>query len=81
MDLTSQSFAFHLPRILADLATCRFVAIDLEFSGIARGQGERAKGSQTLQDRYAETKRAADKYQVLQIGLTTCHEDVETGQI
>ena len=81
MDITSQSFAFHLPRILADLTTCCFVAIDLEFSGIARGQGDPAKSSQTLQDRYTETKKAADKYQILQIGLTICHEDIETGQM
>jgi poly(A)-specific ribonuclease len=82
MDITSQAFAFHLPRILADLATCCFVSIDLEFSGIAsKAQGEPAKSSRTLQERYAETKNAAEKYQVLQIGLTICHEDTETGQM
>ncbi|RMJ25667.1 CAF1 family ribonuclease [Aspergillus sp. HF37] len=79
MDITSQAFAFHLPRILAELATCCFVSIDLEFSGIAsKAQGKPVKSLRTLQERYAETKNAAEKYQVLQIGLTICHEDTET---
>lgn len=80
MDVTSRTFAFHLPRILTDLSTCCFVSIDFEFSGIPKSQGEPAKSSQTLQERYEETRSAADKYQILQIGLTICHEDTETGQ-
>ena len=34
---------------------------------------------QTLQQRYEEIKEAAEKYQVLQIGLTFVREDQETG--
>ncbi|KAE8154730.1 ribonuclease H-like domain-containing protein [Aspergillus avenaceus] len=36
-------------------------------------------GVATLQERYVEVKKAAEKYNILQIGLTICHEDTETG--
>ncbi|KAI9930470.1 hypothetical protein MW887_011224 [Aspergillus wentii] len=78
MDVTADSFSYHLPRILDDLAACCFVSLDFEFSGIATNTVGPSRGSQSLQARYAETKRAADKYQILQIGLTVCHEDTET---
>lgn len=83
MDVTSKDFAYHLPRILDELATCCFVSLDFEFSGIAFSSiphGPAAK-PQTLQSRYTDTKNAAEQYQVLQIGLTICHEDITTGQI
>jgi len=82
MDVTVQNFPYHLPRILDDLANCCFVSLDFEFSGISYGitsQGT-AQGPQSLQDRYSETKSAADKFRILQIGLTICHEDVTTGR-
>lgn len=34
---------------------------------------------QTLQARYAEVKAAAEKYQILQVGLTICRENLVTG--
>ncbi|RHZ63090.1 CAF1 family ribonuclease [Aspergillus thermomutatus] len=77
MDVTAQSFPYHLPRILDDLATCCFVSMDFEFSGIATASSNPNRGSQTLQDRYEEVKNSADKYQILQVGLTICHEDIE----
>lgn len=81
MDVTSENFAYHLPRILDELATCCFVSLDFEFSGIALStipHGPAAR-PQSLQDRYTDTKNAAEEYQVLQIGLTICHEDITTG--
>ncbi|GIJ89375.1 hypothetical protein Asppvi_008315 [Aspergillus pseudoviridinutans] len=77
MDVTAQSFPYHLPRILDDLATCCFVSMDFEFSGIATTFSNPNRGSQTLQARYEEVKSSADKYQILQVGLTICHEDIE----
>lgn len=80
MDVTSQSFYYHLPRILDSIATCCFVSLDLEFSGIATNPvGLTGARRQTLQERYAEAKEAADKYQILQIGLTIGLEDAKTG--
>ncbi|GFF70510.1 54S ribosomal protein L17, mitochondrial [Aspergillus lentulus] len=77
MDVTAQTFPYHLPRILDDLATCCFVSMDFEFSGIATTPSNPNRGSQTLQARYEEVKNSADKYQILQVGLTICHEDTE----
>lgn len=83
MDVNSQNFAYFLPGILDDLASCCFVALDLEFSGINPNSTlpHRTHGTQSLQARYTEVKEAAEKYQVVQIGLTICHEDVEAGKV
>lgn len=79
MDISAQTFFYHLPRVLDDLASCCFVSIDFEFSGIAKGLGPSPKSRSTLQERYEEVKNSADQYQILQVGLTICHEDPETG--
>lgn len=80
MDVPRDAFPFHLANILHDLTTCSFVAMDLELSGIpAHSSGAPSAGMQTLQERYTQTKEAAERYQVLQIGLTIAHEDVATG--
>jgi hypothetical protein len=34
-----------------------------------------------LQERYADTKEAAEKFQILQVGLTIAHEDPVSGGI
>ncbi|GAQ38396.1 CAF1 family ribonuclease [Aspergillus niger] len=78
MDISAQTFFYHLPRVLDDLASCCFVSIDFEFSGIAKGLGPSPKSRSTLQERYEEVKNSADQYQILQVGLTICHEDPET---
>ncbi|PYH96974.1 CAF1 family ribonuclease [Aspergillus ellipticus CBS 707.79] len=78
MDITAQTFFYHLPRLLEDLASCCFVSIDFEFSGIANGLGGVARKKSTLQERYEEVKRSADQYQILQVGLTLGIEDPET---
>lgn len=81
MDVTAQTFPYHLPRILDDLATCCFVSMDFEFSGIATTSSNPTRKPQSLQARYKEVKNSADKYQILQVGLTICHEDTKNGQI
>ncbi|KAE8134383.1 ribonuclease H-like domain-containing protein [Aspergillus pseudotamarii] len=79
MDITPKTFPFFLPRILDDLASCSFVSIDFEFSGIACSSNLPNNKTSTLQERYAEIKKSADKYRIVQIGLTICHEDTESG--
>ncbi|KAE8371372.1 ribonuclease H-like domain-containing protein [Aspergillus bertholletiae] len=79
MDITPKTFPFFLPRILDDIASCSFVSIDFEFSGIACSSNGPNSKTSTLQERYAEVKEAADKYRIVQIGLTICHEDTESG--
>lgn len=77
MDITKQSFSNYLPWLLTDLASSCFVAIDFEFSGIALSSGSFGTNAQTLQQRYAEIKDAAEKHTILQIGLTICRETPE----
>lgn len=75
--VTSQTWAHHFPLILQDISECAFVALDFEFSGIPTYQGSRR---QTLQERYTEVKRAAQTYQILQVGLTIVKEDAVAGE-
>lgn len=79
MDMTKEAFRYYLPWILHELTTCCFVSLDLELSGIPFSPGGNDRKTQSLQERYVQTKAAAEKYQVLQVGLTICHEDTKTG--
>ncbi|MCJ1398292.1 hypothetical protein MMC11_001489 [Xylographa trunciseda] len=92
MDVDRRSFHWQLPRMLRALADAHFVAIDLELSGIQSKTIHRPKAvdngsvesrsfgsKQTLQERYEEAKEAAERYQILQVGLTIVTEDAETG--
>lgn len=82
MDITSHNFPSLLFKILDELASCVFVSLDFEFSGIARNNtAKKDSGPQTLQARYTEVKDAAEKYEILQIGMTLCHENISTGGI
>ncbi|KAL3473972.1 CAF1 family ribonuclease [Aspergillus californicus] len=77
MEVTAQTFPYHLPKMLEDLASSNFVAIDFEFSGITNTFQGRAGPLRSLQQRYQEVVAGADKYQILQVGMTFCHEDAE----
>lgn len=88
MDVTRNNFMGNLGLMLRALSRAHFVAIDMEFSGIQSKVIHRQKpatsafksNKQTLQERYEETKVAAERYQVLQIGLTFVREDSESGK-
>ncbi|KAL8890455.1 MAG: hypothetical protein Q9215_002422 [Flavoplaca cf. flavocitrina] len=86
MDVTSQDFHRLLPSILGAIADAQFVAVDLEFSGISNQQKSRtrpprqnASGKVSLQSRYEEERSAAERYQVLQMGITCVGESLERG--
>ncbi|KAJ5785390.1 CAF1 family ribonuclease [Penicillium pulvis] len=79
MEVTAGNFAALLPWILYQISCSKFVAIDLEFSGIAIAPSSQAQKDQSLQERYTDVKAAAERYQILQIGLTICQEDSATG--
>jgi poly(A)-specific ribonuclease len=79
MEVTNASFSQYLPFILNDISASCFVSLDFELSGVAFASSIPTK-PQTIQERYAQTKEAAERYQILQVGLTTCHEDLETGK-
>lgn len=80
--ITAQTWSLHLPEILQHLSTCSFVALDFEFSGIAaqRSSSGSARRVAPLQERYADIKEAAEKFQILQVGLTISHEDPVSGE-
>ncbi len=77
MDINGNNFRAILPTILEAISRAHFVSFDLELSGIPGRQTGR--GKQTLQERYADTKKAAERYQVLQLGLTCVEENNERG--
>ena len=83
MDVDQIAFPWQLPLILKAVANAHFVALDLELSGIHSKPLHRNKvdhgHKQSLQERYEETKEAAERYQVLQVGLTVVREDRERG--
>lgn len=79
MDLTVNNFAYHLPTVLNEIAASCFVALDLELSGIALSA--KFRGNRSIQKHYEENKAAAEKYQVLQVGLTICREYKEKGTV
>ncbi|KXT11067.1 hypothetical protein AC579_8543 [Pseudocercospora musae] len=75
MDVNKTSFYPLLPDILTDISKAHFVAIDLELSGIPSHAAWGA-GKRTLDERYRAVKLAAERYQILQIGLTCVEQDV-----
>lgn len=83
MDIDCNTFPYMLPTIMKRIANSHFIAFDLELSGIPerrRRRQQNATGRVTLQERYADTKEAAEKYHILQIGLTCVEQDLEKGK-
>ena len=90
MDIDTSNFHSRLPSLLRAVANAHFVAIDLELSGIPSHQinkptpaGDHAArgGKATLQERYEDTKKAAERYQVLQLGITCVEENKDRGML
>ena len=79
MEVDDRNFQSRLCSILQAISNARFVSFDLELSGIAVKQPGRG-GKQTLQRRYEENKKAAERFQILQLGMTCAEEDKERGE-
>ncbi|KAJ4314335.1 hypothetical protein N0V94_006495 [Neodidymelliopsis sp. IMI 364377] len=78
MEVDASSFPYHLLGLFIHISEADFVSFDLELSGIPSrlpNKPPRAAGRLTLADRYAETKAGADRYQILQVGLTCAKFD------
>src|SRR4051812_48526168 len=78
MQVDAASFPQHLLRLLIDISEADLVAVDLELSGIpSRLQNKPAHNHErpTLEARYAEAKASADRYQILQVGMTCARFD------
>ncbi|KAF2218909.1 ribonuclease H-like domain-containing protein [Elsinoe ampelina] len=81
MDVNRFQFPARLLEILTAVSESHFVALDLELSGVpVRPYGASHAGKQTLQQRYAEIRLAAQKYTILQVGLTCVKEDTIDGR-
>ncbi|CAG7954199.1 unnamed protein product [Penicillium olsonii] len=77
MDIGTAKFPAYLPFILNDISSSCFIAMDFELSGLAFPPSERLE-TPTVQERYLEAKVAAERYQILQVGLAICHENSTT---
>ena len=84
MDVPGYAFGWELLNMHRSLSTSHFVAMYFEHSRIpnsqtTKGLQENQRHKPTLQQRYAELKIAAEKYQILQVGITIVNEDRSRG--
>ena len=79
MDIDKVNFPARLLDMLTAVSESHFVSFDLELSGVPVKQGGGKPGKASLQERYLEIKKAAEQYQILQIGITCVTEDSTTG--
>ncbi|KAI5821013.1 CAF1 family ribonuclease-domain-containing protein [Pyronema omphalodes] len=72
MEVTKELFECEryalLREIKAEIKEADFVSIDLEFSGVSKTPSPHGR-KHTLEERYKQSKEAASKYQVLQLGI------------
>lgn len=90
MDITRHDYEANLGKLLQLVVKSHFVAFDFEFSGISKtdkwakpvaaSPPKGADGRQLLQARYDEVREAAEKYQILQVGITFVEQDESRGE-
>lgn len=77
MEVDKTAFWGRALEVIEAISTSHFVAFDLELTGIPTK--ERSGTKMTLEERYLDVKAAAERYQILQIGLTCAEQDLDTG--
>lgn len=79
MEVDAASFPQDLLGLLINISEADFVSFDLELTGIpSRLQNKPPRigdGRYTLEERYAETREGANRYQILQVGITCARFD------
>ncbi|KAL1796704.1 hypothetical protein ACET3X_005244 [Alternaria dauci] len=78
MEVDAETFPYHLLGMLIHISEADFVSFDLELSGIPSRIPDKpahGPGRFTMEERYAETKMGADRYQILQVGITCARFD------
>jgi poly(A)-specific ribonuclease len=79
MEVDAASFPHHLLGLFINISEADFVSFDLELSGIpSRLPNKKPRpggGRFTLEERYAETREGADRYHILQVGITCARFD------
>ncbi|KAI1476458.1 CAF1-domain-containing protein [Daldinia eschscholtzii] len=73
MEVNRDNFFWMLPRILCEAQNARFVAFDIEMSGIPI-----IHGRNSAQDSYAKIKGATEQFRIVQLGLTFVRYDEES---
>ncbi|RHY30414.1 hypothetical protein DYB32_006348 [Aphanomyces invadans] len=75
MDVTRHNFAEALVDLEKQLAlpSCRFVAIDTEFTGLAPSEFTREKIIDTLEERYAKVRASGENFLITQFGVALVH--------
>lgn len=70
----------HLLPILQHISKASYVAFDLEFSGIKSTQRRTNEaGKPSLQQLYEENREVAEKFTIVQVGITCVEENLEKG--
>jgi poly(A)-specific ribonuclease len=69
MDINGSNYWGSLPVVLEAIAKASYVAIDLEMTGV-KTKDLSTSSKPTLEDVYDQAKRAAEKFQIVQFGLT-----------
>jgi poly(A)-specific ribonuclease len=83
MEVDAASFPNHLLGLFINISEADFVSFDLELSGIPskiQDKPARGPGRFTMEERYQETKMGADRYQILQVGITCAKFDYIANQ-
>lgn len=75
MEVPRTRFYGTLPHMLSLAQHARFVAIDLEMSGIAVPNAGSDSSATSPQEAYAQAKKAAETFAILEIGLTFIQYD------
>ncbi|GBG31511.1 PolyA-specific ribonuclease PARN [Hondaea fermentalgiana] len=69
MEVTKANFEAVLPRVLAAVEACDFVAVDLEMSGLYVSDEHRPRATNTMQERWSHTRDAGMQIGMLQVGV------------
>ncbi|KAK1726989.1 ribonuclease H-like domain-containing protein [Colletotrichum acutatum] len=70
MEVSSENFWRQLPKILLSIAKSRYIAIDVEMTGIMDKGSENRHDNLTNQQTYESAKNIASKFNVFELGIT-----------
>ncbi|KAF0688373.1 Aste57867_19993 [Aphanomyces stellatus] len=80
MDVTRHNFNEALVDLEKQLAmpSCRFIAIDTEFTGLTPSESTREKVIDTLEERYAKVRASGENFLITQFGVALVHVEAES---
>ena len=75
MNVTRENFVDVLPKILSDLSTASYVAMDFEMTGLNIQESDQME---SIEERYAKMSTGAQYFSIVQCGLDIVHIDEKT---